>query len=89
MVWALKSWRDGSVENNTEDSLEFAFIGYKSERQKARFSLLTVQQSKAIAHFLQFWANHTEQIMAEYCLPYNAQDNPLNQALGYYWGQFL
>ncbi len=91
MIWMLKvraGWSDGS-QTMTEDSIESTFIGYKNERQKARFALFTVKQSKAIAHFLKFWADDTEQFMAEHNFDYDPESDPINQALGYYWGQFL
>lgn len=89
MVWVLRNLENNECESMTPDSVESSFVGYKSREQKARFALFTRQQSKAIAHFLKCWANHTEQFYVEHGMEYDREDNALNQALGYYWGQFL
>jgi hypothetical protein len=81
MIWMLKSWRDGGVENNTEDAIIYHL---SVNNQPARFSILNISQSKAVARFMEFLAEQPED---EYGLLLQASD--AQKALKYYWGQFL
>lgn len=87
MIWMLKSWRDGGVANNTEHSIVFDLLarhdGSISEKDLARFSIFHAQQSKAIAHFLEFIAVQNPESI------YGGFSRNARKAIDAYWCQFL
>ncbi|HEY0075490.1 MAG TPA: DUF6714 family protein [Abditibacteriaceae bacterium] len=89
MIWVLNNLENCETQSMTFDAVAYTFVGYKSADQKAKCSLLTVKQSKAIAHFLRFWVDHTEKSLAELGLDYDQADDERQQSLNYYWSQFL
>lgn len=98
LIWMLKSWRDGGIENNTEDSIIYSLMaqhdGSISEKDLARFSMLNGEQSKAVAHFLEFLVQPRTDVHDETSDGFQEIIDaifcpPIQKAINSYWGQFL
>ena len=95
MVWSLRYIDIENLDDPNHDSMSFESLVYAltlsgsteslNEHRLARYRRFTIEQSKAIAHFLQLDEERQDEYNAESGWP----KNDARVALEKYWGQFL